>query len=524
MPYIPDTPKRARYTKEYDVPVADAEVIEIIGNAMNEPNGFPPGEAAKTSIVFMGMIGEFILNEIQPYTVYQKGVEYNISEDLSIEIALTEGIHFIYMDNGVLQELVNPTDAQISDIYLNYVYVATVLYDASNLRGIAYDERHGTVMSGATHSNLHFTRGFQYVSGLGLNTLAVDQDGSSNAHAQFGIDAGACLDEDIYNDSSALTSTIGTRIFYRSNSNWRWTTKANGYSVLTTGTGRLAWDNNGVLTEVANNGFVNCHIFATNEYFGSNGGRCVAFVGQAQYNNISAARDGAADEIHGIVGGSLLIQEMKAIATVIFQTSDSYSNAVKARVRSTGTGDYVDFRMEAGGTGTSPTAHGALSGLTNNDHSFYLDPRVEPMFLAYPNAVIANVTGDGSSYVIIYNSTSFDIDSNFNTSTGLFTAPVDGTYLFMANVTMDNISTVNHTTYYMSLNAQGGSFLCQSGGSAEAGSGTRISRCLNCIVYLTAGQTCGVVINMGGSSKTVDVALSAIPGTVRNSFAGYRIG
>lgn len=59
----------------------------------------------------------------------------------------------------------------------------------------------------------------------------------------------------------------------------------------------------------------------------------------------------------------------------------------------------------------------------------------QPAFSAYLSASVANVTGDGTTYKIAFNSEIFDQNSNFNTGTFEFTAPVTGKYLLCGNIT-----------------------------------------------------------------------------------------
>jgi hypothetical protein len=86
----------------------------------------------------------------------------------------------------------------------------------------------------------------------------------------------------------------------------------------------------------------------------------------------ASARQGANTEISSLSG--LPFSEFVPVGSVIFQTANGFSNAVKARVYPTDTGaNYVDFRgtqlYTPAGTATT---HGLLSGLSNDDHIQYL--------------------------------------------------------------------------------------------------------------------------------------------------------
>jgi hypothetical protein len=64
----------------------------------------------------------------------------------------------------------------------------------------------------------------------------------------------------------------------------------------------------------------------------------------------------------------------------------------------------------------------------------------QPCFSAYKSSTSSNVTGDGAAYTVIFDTEIFDQGSNYNTSTGTFTAPVAGKYLFTTVVNANTIS------------------------------------------------------------------------------------
>ena len=296
------------------------------------------------------------------------GVKYTATGD-TVQITDVEGIHFIYYDGDTLTATANPSYATIISIIETKALVSIVYWNATDNEGIYIgEERHGKSMSPLTHSYLHFTEGLRYIDGLGLNTLSVDQDGDDNEDAQFGIDAGNVADEDLFSAISSITSTTGLPIYYMTGSTPIWNKNINtGYSVIKTGASaedRLAYNQytggSWQLTEVSNADFVLCHIFATTE----KDKPMIAIVGQAVYTTKRGARTGALTEIRELILNDILFPEIRPIATVIFQTRDSYANTMKARVVSTAEGDnYIDWREEViSRVSVSTTDHNSLTG------------------------------------------------------------------------------------------------------------------------------------------------------------------
>ena len=301
------------------------------------------------------------------FTYLIKDRLYSVTSADSIQIPDVEGRHFIYYDGDTLAQIANPTAAQIEEIVKGaYAWVCAVRWDATNNQHIYFgDERHGAQMDGATHWWLHRYFGTQLNSGCALNTLSVDDVLPDNASAQFGVDAGVVEDEDIAHILDAVGSTVGLPVVYLLGvtPDWRRSFTA-GYSILTTGTGRAAWNENvggtWQLTEVDNNDFVLVHVWATNDAEQP----YLVIVGQAEYDTRNAARDGALTEISTLILAGLPFVEFKPIATLIVQTSDGYANPVKSRFRSVeGGGDYIDWRFSGiGPAQASPADHNSLSG------------------------------------------------------------------------------------------------------------------------------------------------------------------
>lgn len=142
---------------------------------------------------------------------------------------------------------------------------------------------------------------------------------------------------------------------------------------------------------------------------------------------------------------------------------------------------------------------------------------LQPCFRARNNSVISNVTGDSTNYTVIFNTEVFDIGSNYDISTGLFTAPVDGIYLFCANVLFSGI-TSSHTGGIIQFNPSSGivnRFFEGSPAAIRAGSLMALGG--SAIYQLSASDTMSIQLRFSNGSKVVDINTNSI-------FEGYLLG
>ena len=277
------------------------------------------------------------------YVCYANGKKVTISSVKSVSWSTAEGLHFFYFDEfGVL----STTTTFTPDLILKHAYVSVLYWDSTNSKHIYWgDERHGMIMTSMTHYYLHTTRGAVFQTGCKLDGFLADGTGNVNANAQFTCGTGIIWDEDI---KFSIGPQTNVPVYYREGAtNWR-RKEADSFALIYNGTAGYSgaliaynrllagvWD----LHMVQNNKFAVTHIFATNdiEY------PYIAILGQNEYNDKASARDGAVEEIKELDG--LPVAEFVPIGSIIFQTSNTYSNTPKARVVSTATGDnYVDYR------------------------------------------------------------------------------------------------------------------------------------------------------------------------------------
>ena len=304
------------------------------------------------------------------YDFYQAGQQYWKYAAETKQITDVEGTHYIAYNNGVLVELVNPSKQQVLDAIEGLALITQIYWDKDNQEAILFsEERHGFVMDGETHAYLHMVNGPQWFSGMLLNGI-VPGVGTLATDAQFGVDAGMFLDEDLDLPTDAKVSTVGLPIFYKSGASDYLRRKTNaGYSVLTDAaiggiTGRLVYNKLTIgvwsLAVLPTGHYVCCHVFATNDHLQP----YVSFVGNTDYANIGDAQTGAASEITAIAN-SLVSKEYLPVATLIFSTADGYVNPVKAKIELVAPGSYwLDWRSTNSGlaAAAAPGDHNSTSG------------------------------------------------------------------------------------------------------------------------------------------------------------------
>lgn len=341
----------------------------------NEPNGFP--NRSDSVMSFNTTTLTFSISPaVSVFNYYVDGVRYTANAAQTQVIPASSGLSIFYFTSAGLTYTSSVSDDDFEIIVEEKAICAVLYYTTADGTYIYLgEERHGIQMDGKTHHYLHDVFGCQYETGFALNTITADASGALDEHAQFGVDAGKVYDEDIAMSASTVAAATGLPIFWRSGTNgyWRTVTKA-GFSVYTTAAAsRITYNavtsGEWSLIEVTNNQFALVHIFATTKTTN----QIIAIMGQNQYSTLAAARAGGATEINNLLLGSLPGPELRALATVIFQTSNTYVNAVKARIRSTDTGGtYYDWRTTGLQRGSGGGDHGSLSGLSDDDHLQYL--------------------------------------------------------------------------------------------------------------------------------------------------------
>ncbi len=295
---------------------------------------------------------------VTSFEFYSNGIQYTKTSAQTVTITDTEGQWFIYFNSsGVLTATQTFTPLIITE----YAFASVIYWDATNNSAILIgDERHGCIMDSQTHLYLHNTHGSAIDSpmGLAITNIVADGSGSLATHAQVGVSGGGLWDEDIEHVIATLTAPASLPVFYLTGAGlWRRKTataypilygitgtRAN-YNLLTTGT----W----TVEEVTSNQYTLSHVFATNDP----NQPVIVIAGQDDYSTLTLARENALVELQNLYMIGLPTQEFVALATLIIQTNNGYTNVPKCRIRTTDAGDaYVDWRnTRVGGGGNAAT-------------------------------------------------------------------------------------------------------------------------------------------------------------------------
>ena len=146
-----------------------------------------------------------------------------------------------------------------------------------------------------------------------------------------------------------------------------------------------------------------------------------------------------------------------------------------------------------------------------------VNPKYNPLFSAYVSATVNNVTGDGTDYTVIYDTEIFDIGGNFNTATGIFTAPVTGKYLLIPAVVVGNLGAA-HTTGRPLLRTSNRDYAPLFDNPYAARFGAVHGYAFSAIADMYDGDTAFVFAYVGGGAKTVNVTGGAAPYTYFQGF------
>jgi len=130
---------------------------------------------------------------------------------------------------------------------------------------------------------------------------------------------------------------------------------------------------------------------------------------------------------------------------------------------------------------------------------------------------INNVTGDGTTYDVIWDTEVSDPSGGFNTTTGIWTAPETGQYLLTTNLTLSGMAAGNDRVF-LSITTSNRNYQ-QDYGDIPADANTRVGCAISALVDMEEGDTAYVQIFVSGATKVVDIKGGAL-----STFTGALIG
>lgn len=140
---------------------------------------------------------------------------------------------------------------------------------------------------------------------------------------------------------------------------------------------------------------------------------------------------------------------------------------------------------------------------------------LQPSFYSTDLTGAVNATGDGTVFTIIFDDVYEDIGSNYDNTTGIFTAPITGVYIFSASVLMKNLSASHVAAIYTFVGPAGRSIQPLEFNPANLRNGAQLQITGTHVVPMIAAETMKVTIQIAGGGKTVTIG-----GASNTQFAG----
>lgn len=149
-------------------------------------------------------------------------------------------------------------------------------------------------------------------------------------------------------------------------------------------------------------------------------------------------------------------------------------------------------------------------------------------FSAYANANLSNVTGNSVIYNVIFNSTTRNDGTSYNTATGVFTAPSTGLYSFSTILFLQSGTTFTAGSELLvsSLGSVESQIVCLFGAAAAAQAGVAMIVAGAWMVQMTAGDTMQVQAFSNSTLQDVTIVGGAIsPNSLSSAstFSGFKV-
>lgn len=301
------------------------------------------------------------------FDIFVSGTKYTFTGAQSIQHGTQQGCHYIYFDlNGTLVTGQTPWDI------LLHVPVCYVFRDAVSNLNIAWEERHQAGRDLYWHRNQHYNEGSKIRSGFAASGYVLNSS-TSNADITYAIASGIVEDEDISVTTEALSDNGPYTILRRTGATGDWVVNRSSTVPLLLSGLDVAYNNftGGVwtLTAPGQNQYVNYYVFAatalpSTSVTPATKNQILIVPGQAVHSSLTNAN---AEVVSSISWGDIPFQEVAPLYKVTFIRNTGYATTGRCRIAAIAriVGTYAQV------TSTAQANHGALSGLTNDDHPQY---------------------------------------------------------------------------------------------------------------------------------------------------------